>query len=92
MSDRECPCCAVPIKRGQLLCRDCWYRVPVKLRRAVNEAWNAFRRHPEEHLLEYRMATAAATKAANDARGVRARDDRSAVALPPAGDGQEAAP
>jgi hypothetical protein len=67
MTARACPCCASPIKRGHLMCVVCWYHVPVKLRRAVNEAWNAFRRRPMEHLLEYRMATAAATKAANDA-------------------------
>src|SRR5262245_51746126 len=39
-----CPACAKePRKRGQLMCRRCWYLVPAPLRRAVNQTWSAFK-------------------------------------------------
>jgi hypothetical protein len=34
------------------MCRECWYRVPAKVRKAVNAAWRAYRRAdvPEESI------------------------------------------
>jgi hypothetical protein len=39
----SCPACIVnPRRRGQLLCRECWFRVPRPLRQAVNATWRAY--------------------------------------------------
>lgn len=31
--------CDATAKAGQLACRDCWFRLPAKLRAAINETW-----------------------------------------------------
>lgn len=36
--------CGQHVKRaGSLICRDCWSRVPARLRTGVNRSWRAYR-------------------------------------------------
>lgn len=40
---RQCdaPGCSVPVRRGILMCRMHWYRLPEPLRQAINQTWAA---------------------------------------------------
>ncbi len=37
----DAPGCTVPVKRGILMCREHWYRLPKELRSAINQTWAA---------------------------------------------------
>jgi hypothetical protein len=41
----ECPVgCGREVKRRLLMCAECWYSVPQKLRQELNRAWREFQR------------------------------------------------
>ncbi len=73
MAPSGCPKkgCPEPVRRGQLMCRDHWYRVPIALRREVNETWRAVNRTHDDlaahkdAFARYRLARQAAIDAVN---------------------------
>ena len=85
MSAQLEPCpvhgCAGTKKRGQLMCRCCWFAIPVRLRRDVNRTWRAFNGKPagdperrdlyRRYLSSRESAINAAGEAIRDATGVQ---------------------
>lgn len=68
----DCPVegCDGQRRQGQLFCRACWFRLPVRLRREVSAAWSFLRRAKGAELtpaaVEYRLVRSAALKAAGE--------------------------
>lgn len=63
--------CGAALRRGHLMCRPCWSRVPRALQSSVNRTWAAYRRELKpgnvEARQEARRSYLNATQAAIDA-------------------------
>ena len=82
MTGNTCPSCAgAPPRKGQLLCKTCWFSVPKALQNKVWSTWKAFRaiskaygcRMTEEKQAEYFTALKAYRAAADDATNAAKR-------------------
>jgi hypothetical protein len=63
MSFQPCPVdnCGREAQFGHLLCRDCWFQVPVTLRREVWRTWRRYMRsHSDNDFAAYDQAREAA--------------------------------
>ena len=49
MPERTCPTgCGRTVKRGKLLCYDCWSQVPKHIQMDVNRTWRATNADPKD--------------------------------------------
>lgn len=70
------PCCAEPVRRGQLMCRGHWYSVPPALRTKVWQTWRRLQNWRgradaaslQPYIAAYREAVRAARESVKNAR------------------------
>jgi hypothetical protein len=58
------PLCEARIGRGQLMCREHWFMVPLAQRQAVNRTWRAYRSGPAGRIAYFEARDAAILAAA----------------------------